>query len=102
MNYVSAAITADWETVKNLSMECIMCGICAARCPGELAPFHIAMLIRRMVGKSTHKTPGSVAKRLKDIQDGVYESELAKLKTMSKDELMVLYKDFQATKGEAV
>lgn len=102
MNYISAAITGDWETVKKLSMDCIMCGMCAARCPGELAPFNIAMLIRRMVGKNTHKTPASVAKRLQDIRDGVFQSELAKLQEMDKDELMDLYKEYQATKGEAV
>jgi heterodisulfide reductase subunit C len=102
MNYVSAAITGDWETVQKLSMDCIMCGMCAARCPGELAPFNIAMLVRRMVGKSMHKTPQAVEKRLQDIQAGVYEAELAKFKTMSKEELMGLYKQYQATKGEAV
>ena len=102
MNYISAAITGDWETVKELSMDCIMCGMCAARCPGELAPFNIAMLIRRLVGKTTHKTPAPVAKRLQDIQSGLFQPELSKLKTMNKDELMGLYKGYQATKGEAV
>jgi len=102
MNYVSAAITGDWEMVKTLSMDCIMCGMCAARCPGELAPFNIAMLIRRMVGKSTHKPPEPVVKRLQDIQGGVYEAELTKLRTTSKEELMGLYQQYQATKGEAV
>lgn len=102
MSYVSAALTGDWETVKQLSMDCIMCGMCAARCPGELAPFNIAMLIRRMVGKKNHKTPASVAKRLHDIESGVFRSELAKLREMSKDELTRLYQEYQATKGEAV
>jgi succinate dehydrogenase/fumarate reductase-like Fe-S protein len=102
MNYVSAAITGDWETVQKLSMDCIMCGMCAARCPGELAPFNIAMLVRRIVGKSTHKTPESVVKRLQDIRGGVYKAELAKLKTMSREELLGLYREFQATKGAAV
>jgi succinate dehydrogenase/fumarate reductase-like Fe-S protein len=102
MNYVSATLTGDWETTKRLSMECIMCGMCAARCPGELAPFNIAMLVRRMVGINAYKTPASVVQRLQDIQDGVYQSELTKLKAMDKEELLVLFKDFQATKGEAV
>jgi len=102
MNYVSAALQGDWETVKALSMECIMCGMCAARCPAEVAPFNIAMLIRRMLGKNTHKTPAAVAQRLQNIQNCVYQSEMSKLKAKSKEELLLLYKDFQATKGEPV
>ncbi len=102
MNYVSAAIIGDWETVKDLSMDCIMCGMCAARCPGELAPFNIAMLIRRMVGIQAHKTPAEVEKRLSDIQNGVFAPELDRLKGMQKEELLEMYKEFQSTKGEAV
>lgn len=102
MNYVSAALQGDWELVTKLSMECIMCGMCAARCPGELAPFNIAMLVRRLVGKQAHKTPSLVQKRLDDITSGVYEAELARLKTMEKEGILGLYKEFQATKGEAV
>ena len=102
MNYVSAAITGDWERVKELSMDCIMCGMCAARCPGELAPFNIAMLVRRMVGIQAHKTPAYVAERLEDITNGVFAPELKKLKGMTKQELQGMYQEFQATKGEAV
>jgi ferredoxin len=102
MNYVSAAIQGDWETVKHLSMECIMCGMCAARCPGELAPFNIAMLVRRMVGKKAHQTPPAVARRLQDIEGGTYQAELDRLKTLDKLALQGLFKEFQATKGEAV
>jgi formate hydrogenlyase subunit 6/NADH:ubiquinone oxidoreductase subunit I len=102
MNYVSAAITGDWETVTKLSIECVMCGICAARCPAELAPFNIAMLVRRMVGKQKHQTSPDVEQRLKDISDGTYDLELANLKKMDKAQLEVLFRDFQASKGEAV
>lgn len=102
MNYVSATLRGDWQAVTRLSMDCIMCGMCAARCPGELAPFNIALLVRRMVGRQAHQTPPSVAKRLKDIEGGVYREELGKLKKLNKEELLPYYKDFQATKGEAV
>ncbi|GAB6146672.1 4Fe-4S dicluster domain-containing protein [Desulfocicer niacini] len=102
MNYVSAALQGDWETVTKLSMDCIMCGMCAARCPGELAPFNIAMLVRRMVGKAAHQTPPSVAKRLEEIKSGKFKDEIQKLKGLTKDELLPYYQEFQSTKGEAV
>ncbi len=102
MNYVSATLQGDWDLVTKLSMDCIMCGMCAARCPGELAPFNIAMLVRRIVGIKKHTTPPSVAKRLKDIESGVFKKEIDKLKKLDKEDLLAYYKDFQATKGEAV
>lgn len=102
MNYVSAAITGDWQMVKKLSMDCIMCGMCAARCPAELAPFNIAMLVRRMMGRKAHQTPEYLTRRLEDIREGVYGDELARLRAMSKDELLGCYREFQASKGKAV
>ncbi|MEJ2246782.1 MAG: 4Fe-4S dicluster domain-containing protein [Acidobacteriota bacterium] len=102
MDYISATLRGEWQTVVKLSMDCIMCGMCAARCPGELAPFNIAMLVRRMVGKSAHKTPPTVAQRLKDIESGVYKEELDKLKKLNKEQLLPYYQEFQKTKGEAV
>lgn len=60
------------------------------------------MLVRWMVGKNSNKTLTAVAQRLQDIQNGVYQSELAKLKIMSEEELLTLYQDFHATKGKAV
>jgi ferredoxin len=102
MNYVSAAITGDWKMVTKLSMDCIMCGMCAARCPAELAPFNIALLIRRMVGCNAYQTPPSLTRRLDDIRKGIYTSELARLKAINKEELLACYRQFQAAKGKAV
>jgi heterodisulfide reductase subunit C len=102
MNYVSAAICGDWETVKELSMECIMCGMCAARCPAELAPFNIAMLIRRMVGKRGNQTPPQFKRRLDDIESGSYQAEIERIQQMNSEALMALYKEFQSSKGDAV
>ena len=102
MNYVSAALTGDWQMVKKLSMDCIMCGMCAARCPAELAPFNIALLVRRMVGRKAHQTPAALARRLDDIREGVFGAELARLKALGKEDLLECYREFQATKGKAV
>lgn len=102
MNFVSAAITGNWQMVTKLSMDCIMCGMCAARCPAELAPFNIALLIRRIVGRKAHQTPLSLSRRLDDIRGGAYDAELDRLKAMNKEDLLECYREFQATKGKAV
>lgn len=102
MNYVSAALKGDWPQVKALSMECVMCGMCAARCPAELAPFNIAMLVRRLEGKKAHKPPAAMMQRLHDIESGVYDDELKRLSALGRSELMKEFKAYQAEKGEAV
>ena len=102
MNYVSDALQGNWDAVKEHSIECVMCGMCAAKCPAGLSPFNIALLVRRMLGSRIFKTTSSVERRLKDIKDGVYQSELDKVKAMDKEDLHKLYKDYQLTKGKAV
>ncbi|MGD8563587.1 MAG: 4Fe-4S dicluster domain-containing protein, partial [Desulfarculaceae bacterium] len=102
MNYVAAALRGEWELVKELSMECIMCGMCAARCPAELAPFNIAMLIRRLVGKHRYPAPQQFTERLTQIKAGKYQAELDELMSLDKDQLVERFKQFQSDKGEAV
>jgi len=102
MNYVSAALRGDWDEVKELSMECIMCGMCAARCPAELAPFNIAMLIRRLVGMHKYPLTAQFKARLEEITQGKYKPEMEELKKMDKAALQERFKEHQAVKGEAV
>jgi heterodisulfide reductase subunit C len=102
MNYISAAIGGEYEKVVELSMECVACGLCAARCPAELAPFNIALLIRRLVGKHLIQPSPQLAKRLEEIQAGKYEKELQELKNTSQGEIEQKYKELQATKGDSV
>ena len=102
MDYISAAIRGDYETVVALSMDCVMCGMCAARCPGELTPFNIALLVRRIYG--IHMLPPSeqLMSRLQEIEDGIYAEELTKLKTTSNEDLQARFLELQANKGASI
>ena len=102
MNYVSAAIAGDYHRVVELSIECVACGLCAARCPAELAPFNIALLIRRMVGRHLVQPSAQLAERLEEIKTGKYEKELQELKNTEKSEIEKRYQELQATKGASV
>lgn len=102
MNYVSAAISGDYQRVVGLSIECVACGLCAARCPAELAPFNIALLIRRMVGRHLIQPSVQLAERLEEIKSGKYEKELQELKNAEKSEIEKRYQELQATKGASV
>ena len=39
MDYVNAALRGDIARAADLSFDCIMCGLCASRCPGELVQY---------------------------------------------------------------
>ena len=102
MNYISAAIGGDYHKVVELSMECVACGLCAARCPAELAPFNIALLIRRMVGKHLIRRSTQLADRLEEIKSGRYDEELKALKNTDRSLIEKRYQELQATKGASV
>ena len=79
-----------------------MCGMCAARCPAELAPFNIALLIRRMYGRHVIHPSPQLRERLGEIKDGKFSGELGELKKKDLEELQAIFKELQAKKGAAV
>ena len=99
---MAAAMRADLKEVVELSMECVMCGMCAARCPAELAPFNIALLIRRVYGRNMIPISPQLKQRLNEIKEGKFEDELNKLKNLNQTELEERFKKLQAEKGESV
>jgi heterodisulfide reductase subunit C len=102
MDIISAALRNDLEEVVHLSMECVMCGMCAARCPAELAPFNISLLIRRIYGRYVLHRPATLDQRLKDIREGRFSKGLLDLKNSGKTHLENQFKTLQANKGEAI
>lgn len=91
MHYVQAALRGDIKRVAELSFECIMCGLCAARCPAEITQYYIGLLCRRLYGRSMPKA-SHLQNRIKEIMEGKFDEELLKIKKMSKDELVSAYK----------
>lgn len=102
MDYVSAAIRGNLEKVVELSIDCVMCGLCAARCPAELTPYNIALIVRRMYGIHMLKTTPEFQQRLDDINKGDYKAELTKLKTTGNNILQEIFNELQTNKGASV
>jgi heterodisulfide reductase subunit C len=102
MDYISAAIRGNLKEVVDLSIECVMCGLCAARCPAEITPYNIALFVRRLYG--THKLPKSpqLEQRLKDIENGTYRVEISRLKETDIEKLQETFNELQANKGASV
>jgi ferredoxin len=98
---MAAAMRGDIATAADLSFDCIMCGLCATRCPAEIVQYNVAILSRRLYG--THLAPKSkqLQERLDEIRAGRHDDELGKLAKMSTAELTRLYNSREIEPGEA-
>jgi formate hydrogenlyase subunit 6/NADH:ubiquinone oxidoreductase subunit I len=91
MEYMAAAINGDVARTAELSFDCVMCGLCSARCPAEEVQYNIAILARRMNGKYIVPKATHLAERVEQIDEGRYEVMLHNLITADPDELRRLY-----------
>jgi succinate dehydrogenase/fumarate reductase-like Fe-S protein len=90
--YMAAAMRGDIAAVANLSFDCIMCGLCAARCPAEEPQYNIAILARRLYGRYLAPRSEHLESRLRQIQDGEFDSTIAELKILDNSTLKERYK----------
>lgn len=91
LDYVSALKRGDIEAASEISFDCIQCGLCASRCMGEMAQYHIAQLARRLAGSKLTPRAEHLEKMVDAIDAGTFDDELAKLKAMGEDELKKVY-----------
>ena len=91
MWFMSDALRGDIREVANKSFDCVMCGLCAARCPQGLVPYNIALLCRRLYGRYLAPISKHLEDRLAEIETGKFDAELEELKTMSQNKLRRLY-----------
>jgi len=93
MGYINAAIRGDIAKVADMSFDCIMCGLCASRCPAEIVHYHVGLLARRLYGAKVQKKSPHLAERMKEIKAGKFEPGLDKLVRLTETELSALFYD---------
>jgi ferredoxin len=91
MSYMSAALRGDLVALADISFDCIVCGLCVARCPGELVPPNVSQLGRRLYGRYLSPPAQHLRRRVQEIEAGIYQSELQELKSLPLAELQVRY-----------
>ncbi|UCH42836.1 MAG: hypothetical protein JSW16_08540, partial [Dehalococcoidales bacterium] len=90
---MSDALSGDIQEVANKSFDCNMCGLCAARCPQGLVPYHIALLCPRLYGHYLAPVSKHLDERIAGLESGEFDDELEKLKKMDEDELHSKYEE---------
>jgi ferredoxin len=91
MDYVALIGRGDLVKAAEASFSCVMCGLCAIRCPAEISQHTAAMYVRRLSGRYLTPKAGHLAKRVAEVRAGRFDATLGKLKTMSTDEFKMLY-----------
>jgi heterodisulfide reductase subunit C len=91
MEYISAAIRGDIEKSAALSFDCVMCGLCTARCPGELGQYNIGILARRIYGRYIAPKASHVREMVGRVTQGKYEEELLRLMAAPMEDLKSIY-----------
>ena len=93
MKYIQMAIRGDIEKCAELSFDCIQCGLCAMRCPADIKHYHVSQLARRLRGKYIDPKSENLAKRIKEIENKKYDSEINKLMKMGNKNITKLYSE---------
>lgn len=91
MDYIAAAQRGDIKKAADMSFDCIMCGLCASRCPAELVQYNIAILCRRLYGSHIAPRARHLAKRVEEIKAGNFDEDINKLIGMSREDLQKTY-----------
>ena len=91
MWFISDALRGDIQEVTIKSFDCVMCGLCAARCPQGIVPYNIAILCRRLYGHYLAPPSKHLEDRIAEIETGKFDAELDELKGMEESELRRLY-----------
>jgi formate hydrogenlyase subunit 6/NADH:ubiquinone oxidoreductase subunit I len=99
MEFVSGALRGDLHEVAVNSFDCVMCGLCAARCPQGLVPYNISLLCRRLYGRYLAPQSKHLDDRIAEIEAGKFDTELEELKKMGKEELSHQYSEREIEKA---
>ena len=91
MQYVNYAIRGDIQRAADESFDCVMCGLCAARCPAQMVQYNIGILARRLYARHIAPPALHLKDRVVEIKDGKYDQELDELMLKDTAELKKLY-----------
>jgi len=91
MWYMSDALRGDIHEVAIKSFDCVMCGLCAARCPQGLVPYNVALLCRRLYGRYLAPVSQHLEQRIADIDAGKHDGDVERLMKSDERELRRLY-----------
>ena len=81
------AVFGDFQSVSDMFMDCVMCGMCAPVCIADIAPNLVAVYASRAQGVHYTDKPEGLATRIQKIADGEYQEDWDRILQLSDEEL---------------
>jgi len=91
MRYIAAAQRGDIRKLADMSFDCLMCGLCASRCPAEIVQYNVAILGRRLYSRHLARPAAHLAARVQEIGAGGCDADLAVMVASDEATLRRLY-----------
>jgi len=91
LDYVSALKRGDLEAATEISFDCIQCGLCASRCMGEMAQYHMAQLARRLYGGKIAPKAEHLQQMVEAIEAGIFDEPIKTAMSMDIEALKKVY-----------
>jgi ferredoxin len=91
MEFMAAAMRGDIARAAEQSFDCLMCGLCASRCPAETVQYNVAILCRRLYGRHIAPPSAHLARRIGELEAHAFDAELDRLVSMKREEIKALY-----------
>jgi formate hydrogenlyase subunit 6/NADH:ubiquinone oxidoreductase subunit I len=91
MRYIAAAQRGDIRKLADMSFDCLMCGLCASRCPAEIVQYNVAILGRRLYSRHLAHAAAHLAARVQEIEAGGCDADLAAMVANDEATLRRLY-----------
>ena len=91
LDYVSALKRGDLAAATEISFDCIQCGLCASRCMGEMAQYHMAQLARRLYGGKIATNAEHLQAMVDAIDGGTFDEPMGTVVAMDEEALKKAY-----------
>ncbi|WP_455391519.1 4Fe-4S dicluster domain-containing protein [[Eubacterium] cellulosolvens] len=91
MDYMAQAERGNIAKAADISFDCIMCGLCASRCPAETVQYNVGILCRRLYARYIAQKAKHLVERVKEIKDGKFDKEIEKLMKTDEKKLKKIY-----------
>ena len=81
------AVFGDFQSVSEMFMDCVMCGLCTPVCIADIAPNLVALYASRAQGVHFTEKPDRLYHRINEIENGRYDAEWERILSLNDDQL---------------